>query len=192
MDDSADKPDTNEITRLLEDMSAGNESAADRLLPVVYDELRARARYYLRSGRPGDTLQPTALVHEAYLRMVDHASEGWAGRTHFYAVAAMAMRQILIDHVRYHGRSKRGGDALRVTLTDAIAPVSEPDVDLFALGEALEKLAAANERQARIVELRYLGGLTVDEVAEVLGVSKRTVEADWTFARAWLKVELSR
>src|ERR1051325_2738221 len=119
-----------------------------------------RADRYLRSGRPGDTLQPTALVHEAYLRLVDRPSEGWEGGTHFYAVAAIAMRQILIDHSRYANRSKRGGDALRVTLTDAVAPVSEPDVDAFALGEALERLATVSERQARGVGVRYLAGLT--------------------------------
>jgi RNA polymerase sigma-70 factor (ECF subfamily) len=170
---------------------AGDEAAANQLLPIVYDELRARARYYLRSGRAGDTLQPTALVHEAYLRLAGQPA-GWEGRTHFYAVAAMAMRQILIDHARYRGRGKRGGDVARVTLSDAVARVSEPDVDVFALGEALERLATLNERHARIVELRYLAGLTVDEVAEVLGVSRRTVESDWTFARAWLKAELAR
>jgi RNA polymerase sigma-70 factor (ECF subfamily) len=182
--------DPDEVTRLLEALGAGDGDAANRLLPVVYDELRARARYYLRSGKPGDTLQPTALVHEAYLRLAGQPA-GWEGRTHFYAVAAMAMRQILIDHARYRKREKRGGDAARVTLSDAVAQVASPDVDVMALGEALERLAALNERQARIVELRYLAGLTVDEVAEVLGVSKRTVEADWTFAKAWLKAELS-
>jgi RNA polymerase sigma factor (TIGR02999 family) len=182
-------PDSDKVTHLLEAMGAGDEAAAARLLPVVYDELRARARYYLRSGRAGDTLQPTALVHEAYLRLAGQ-SEGWEGRTHFYAVAALAMRQILIDHARYHKREKRGGDAARVTLSDGVARASEPDVDVLALGEALERLAALNERHARIVELRYIAGLTVDEVAGVLGVSRRTVEADWTFAKAWLKAEL--
>jgi RNA polymerase sigma factor (TIGR02999 family) len=186
-----DTPDAEEITHILQAMEAGDEAAADRLLPVVYDELRARARYYLRSGRSGDTLQPTALVHEAYLRLAGQPA-GWEGRTHFYAVAAMAMRQILIDHARYRRREKRGGDAARVTLSDAVAQVASPDVDVLALGEALERLAQLNERQARIVELRYFAGLTVDEVAEVLDVSKRTVEADWTFAKAWLKAELAK
>jgi len=189
MDDSRTSPE--EVTRLLDEMRAGDEAAADRLLPVVYDELRARARYYLRSGRPGDTLQPTALVHEAYLKLAGQPDE-WESRTHFYAVAAMAMRQIMIDHARYHAREKRGGDAARVTLADVAAPVSGPDVDALALAEALERLAALSERQARIVEMRYFAGLTVDEVAEALGVSRRTVEADWTFAKAWLKAELSR
>jgi RNA polymerase sigma-70 factor, ECF subfamily len=180
-----------EITRLLDELRAGDEAAANRLLPVVYDELRARARYYLRSGRPGDTLQPTALVHEAYLKLAGQPDE-WEGRTHFYAVAAIAMRQIVIDHARYNAREKRGGDAARVTLTDVAAPVPGPSIDALALGEALERLAALDERQARVVEMRYFAGMTVDEVAEALGVSRRTVEADWTFAKAWLKAELSR
>ena len=170
----------------------GDGSAADRLLPLVYAELRARARRYLRSGRSGDTLQPTALVHEAYLRLVGHAPEHWHGRTHFFAVAAIAMRQILIDHARHHGRVKRGGELQRVTLGEAVAPAGLPDVDLLALGQALERLAALNERQARIVELRFFAGLTVEEVAEALGLSKRSVEVDWAFAKAWLRVELSK
>jgi RNA polymerase sigma factor (TIGR02999 family) len=192
MDDIPEKPDEGEITRMLERIQAGDGSVADHLLPLVYDELRARARRYLRSGRPGDTLQPTALVHEAYLRLVGRPPDGWQGRTHFFAVAAIAMRQILLDHAKHHGREKRGGGMQRVTLEDAVAPTTGPDVDLLALGQALERLAALSERQARIVELRFFGGLTVEEIAEVLGVSKRTVEGDWTFAKAWLRAELSK
>lgn len=181
-----------QVTLLLQRVCDGEKDAADRLLPLVYDELRARARYALRSGRDGDTLQPTALVHEAYLRMVEQGRKGWNGRTHFYAVAAIAMRRVLVDSIRRRRRQKRGGDEIRVTLTDAVVPGVGPDVDAFALGEALERLAALNERQARVVELRFFAGLGVDEVADLLDVSKRTVEMDWTFAKAWLKAELTR
>jgi RNA polymerase sigma-70 factor (ECF subfamily) len=188
MVDSSSQPDRREVTHLLERMSAGDHSAADRLIPLVYDELRARARRYLR-GRADMSLQPTALVHEAYLRLVD-APAGWNGRTHFFAVAAIAMRQILLDHARHHGRGKRGGDRRRVTLDEAVAWDAGPDVDLLALGQALERLAALDERQARIAELRIFAGMTADEVAEVLEISRRSVQRDWAFAKAWLRAEL--
>jgi RNA polymerase sigma-70 factor (ECF subfamily) len=192
MEDSPQTPGEQEITRMLDEMQAGDGSAADRLLPLVYDKLRAIARRYRRSGRAGDTLQPTALVHEAYLRLVGHAPEGWQGRTHFFAVAAIAMRQILIDYARYSGRAKRGGGGQRVTLDDAVAVTGGPDIDLLALEQALERLVALNARHARVVELRFFGGLTVEEIAEVLGLSKRTIEGDWTFAKTWLRAELSK
>jgi RNA polymerase sigma-70 factor (ECF subfamily) len=150
--------------------------------------LRARARRYLR-GRVGGSLQPTALVHEAYLRLVD-APDDWNGRTHFFAVAAIAMRQILLDHARHQGRGKRGGNLRRVTLDEAIARDVGPDVDMLALTQALERLAVLDERQARIVELRVFAGMTADEVAEVLEVSRRSVQRDWAFAKAWLRAEL--
>jgi RNA polymerase sigma factor (TIGR02999 family) len=160
---------------------------ADRLLPLVYDELRALAGHYLAGERPGHTLQPTALVHEAFVRLAQQSRVDWQGRTHFLAVGAQAMRRILIDHARGRGRERRGGAARRVPLEglDPAAPV--PAADLLALGEALERLAALDPRQARVVELRCLGGLSMDEVAAELGVSKRTVEGDWKMARAWLR-----
>jgi RNA polymerase sigma-70 factor, ECF subfamily len=188
MADPSSVPDRREVARLLEQMSAGDHSAADRLIPLVYDELRARARRYLR-GQGGTSLQPTALVHEAYLRLVD-APADWNGRTHFYAVAAIAMRQIILDHVRHHGREKRGGNLRRVTLHESVARGAEPDVDLLALGQALERLAELDERQARIIELRVFAGMTAEEVAEVLDISRRSVQRDWTFAMAWLRAEL--
>lgn len=164
---------------------------AETLLPIVYDELHDLAEGYLRRERKDHTLQPTALVHEAFLRLVDQSRVDWRGRTHFFGVAAQAMKRILIDHARRRRRAKRGGDWRRVALDDAVVPPELVDVDLVALHDALETLAELDPRQARVVELRFLGGLTVNEVAEVLGVSKRTVEGDWTHAKAWLRAELS-
>ena len=153
------------------------------------------ARAYLGRERPGHTLQPTALVNEAYIKLVDQTQVDWQGRTHFFAVGARVMRNLLIDHARGRGRAKRGGAWHRVTLAESLTPFTrgELDVDqLLALNEALERLAELDERQGRVVELRFFGGLTVPEVATVLGVSTRTVEGDWTHARAWLRRELSR
>ncbi len=169
-----------------------HRSDVDKLLPLVYDDLRARARRYLRSSGGGRTvMQPTMLVHEAYLKMVEGGVQ-LGGRTHMIAVAALAMRQVLIDHVRGRKRAKRGGDAIAVTLDEGLAVSNAVDLDLLALDEALEALAALNARQARVVELRFFGGLTVEEAAEVLGVSRATVENDWTFAKAWLRRRLSQ
>jgi RNA polymerase sigma factor (TIGR02999 family) len=187
-----------QVTEIVAGLSgAGNAGAAtpDELLPLVYDELRLLARRYLSRERPGHTLQPTALVHEAYLRLVDQTRVNWQGRTHFFAVGARVMRNLLIDHARARGRAKRGGEWHRVTLADGVAPFEDGDLDheqLLALNGALDRLAALDERQARVVELRFFGGLTVAEVAHLLGVSRRTVEGDWTHARAWLKRELTR
>jgi RNA polymerase sigma factor (TIGR02999 family) len=184
-----DKSDN--VTRMLVDTAA--ESPADvakKLMPLVYDELRALAARYLGAERRGHTLQPTALVHEAFMRLVDQSRVDWKGRTHFYAVGAEAMRRILIDHARARGRGKRGGDWQRVVLDEADTPQNMRDIDLVALHDALEALAALDEQQARIVELRFFGGLTVEEVAHVLGVSKRKVEGDWTHAKAWLRSAL--
>jgi RNA polymerase sigma-70 factor (ECF subfamily) len=191
MADAEDGPGRSEVASMLDELCEGDRSAVDRLLPLVYDELRARARRYLRASA-GDTLQPTALVHEAYLRLVGNAPDRWQGRTHFFAVAAIAMRQIVIDHARHHGRAKRGGAQQRVTLAEVVDPSSGPDVGLIALEQALERLAALDERQARVVELRAFAGLTAEETAEVLGLSRRTVQSDWSFARAWLRVELGK
>jgi RNA polymerase sigma factor (TIGR02999 family) len=169
-------------------------SSAEELMPLVYDDLRRRARAYMSRERPGHTLQPTALVHEAYMKLVDQSRVNWRGRTHFFAIGAQAMRRILIDHARGHGREKRGGEWQRVTLS---APLKSDEsgldlVELLNLDRALEKLAGLDERQAKIVELRFFAGLKMSEVAEVLGVSKRTAEDDWVHARAWLKHEFSK
>ena len=179
---------SSDLTQVLIDTS-GEQPAdvAKKLMPLVYDELRQLAERYLRSERRGHTLQPTALVHEAFMRLIDQSRVDWKGRTHFYAVGAQAMRRILIDHARARGRGKRGGDWQRVLLDEVDTPQELGDVDLVALHEALESLAALDENQARIVELRFFGGLTVEEVAHVLGVSKRKVEGDWTHAKAWLR-----
>jgi RNA polymerase sigma factor (TIGR02999 family) len=169
-------------------------SSAEELMPLVYDDLRRRARAYMSRERPGHTLQPTALVHEAYMKLVDQSRVNWRGRTHFFAIGAQAMRRILIDYARGHSREKRGGEWQRVTLS---APLKSNEsgldlVELLNLDRALAKLAGLDERQAKIVELRFFAGLKMSEVAEVLGVSKRTVEDDWVHARAWLKHELSQ
>lgn len=180
-----------DITRLLLDVAADPARAkADQLMPVIFDELRLLAQSLLRSERVGHTLQPTALVNEAYLRLIDQSRVDWQGRTHFCAVAAVAMRRILTDYARARGRQKRGGGWQKVLLDDAAAWKETNELDALALKDALEQLAALDPQQARIVELRYFGGLTVAEVAQVLGVSKRKVEADWTHAKAWLRAAL--
>jgi RNA polymerase sigma factor (TIGR02999 family) len=181
-----------DATQILAEINAGNADAAARLLPLVYDEFRAMAARYLHHERADHTLQPTALVHEAYLKMVDQSRVDWQGRTHFFAVAAQAMRRVLIDHARHHSRQKRGGGRHKIVLDEAVALSPQRDEEVLALDEALVRLAAVDARQAKIVELRFFGGLTVEEVGQVLGVSKRTIEGDWTMARAWLKRELSR
>ncbi len=178
-------------TQLLKAMSAGDASAAKRLTPLVYDELRVLARRYLRPGRASDrTLEPTALVHEAFLRLVDKKTTDLRSQTHFYALAAGAMRHVLIDHVRNQKRAKRGGDWHRITLSDVQAVTARTSVDLVALQEALEKLTGLDERAARVVEMRFFAGLTEQAIAEYLDVSERTVRNDWTMARAWLRCEL--
>jgi len=177
---------------LLREVGGGNRDAADRLLPHVYDELRMLAEKLFRGKRSGQTLQPTALVHEAYLRLVDQERSDWKDRAHFVAVAAKAMRRILIDHFRARAASKRGGGWKKVTLSAVDVATPAPEVDFLALEEALTRLAALDERQIKVVELRYFGGLSVEEVAEVLGLSKTTVEGEWRAARAWLGRELRR
>jgi RNA polymerase sigma factor (TIGR02999 family) len=179
-----------DVTEVLAQIRGGDKRAADKLLPLVYDEFRALARHYLSQERANHTLQPTALVHEAYMKLVDQTRVDWQGRSHFFAVAAQAMRRILVDHARSRQREKRGGGRARVMLDEAVALSPQKDEDVLALDEALEKLAKLDARQAKVVELRFFGGLDVEEVAEALGVSKRTVEGDWTFARAWLSREL--
>jgi RNA polymerase sigma-70 factor (ECF subfamily) len=178
------------VSMVLEEMKRGDVRAADKLLPLVYDEFRALARHYLAQERANHTLQPTALVHEAYMKLVDQTRVDWQGRSHFFAVAAQAMRRILVDHARSRQREKRGGGRARVMLDDDVALSPQKDEDVLALDEALQRLAKMDPRQAKVVELRFFGGMSVEEVAQALGVSKRTVEGDWTFARAWLSREL--
>jgi RNA polymerase sigma-70 factor, ECF subfamily len=173
----------------------GNRAAVDRLLDLVYEDLRALAASHLRREGPGHTLQPTALAHEVFMVLVDQTKVDWKGRSHFLAIASQAMRRILIDHARGKDRQKRGGGWKRIELTEQGEPASGESgsgiVDVEALDATLKKLAELDPRQARIVEMRYLAGMTVEEVAEALGVSKRTVEGDWTMARAWLRKELA-
>jgi RNA polymerase sigma factor (TIGR02999 family) len=174
------------------DLDEDRRADVDKLLPLVYDDLRARARRYLPLGGAGEPiLQPTVLVHEAYLKLLEGDAR-LGSRTHMLAVAAIAMRQVLIDHVRSRRRAKRGGGAVAVTLDESVAAEDPNRVDALALDEALDALAAVSPRQARVVELRFYGGLTVEEVAEALGVSRATAENDWTFAKAWLRRRLSR
>jgi RNA polymerase sigma factor (TIGR02999 family) len=179
--------------QLLQRASSGDNKAVSQLMPLVYDELRRLAASYLRRERPGQTLQATALVHEAYVRLIGEKAQPWQNRAHFLAIAALSMRQILVQRARARKAAKRGGDPERIVLDEQLlaAPSSsQSEIDLVALDAALEKLATLNERQARIVELRYFGGLSVEEAGDVLGISPATVKRDWTLARAWLRREL--
>ena len=180
-----------EATHLLQNLAKGDAGAVDRLIPLVYNELRHLASRYLKRERPGHTLQATALVHEAYLQLVDASSIDWQGRTHFFALAARVARRVLIQHARVHNAQKRGGDRRKITLADGLAIASSQEIDLLDLDEALTRLAAIHERQAHVVELRFFGGLSVEEAAAALGVSERTVKGDWKVARAWLRSEIS-
>jgi len=172
------------------DAGAGDRPELEALLPAVYAELRRLAAHYLRGERPGQTLQPTALVHEAYLRLMKDKPGRWQNRAHFCAIAAHSMRQILIERARARGAQKRGGAQPRVTLDEALIAGGERSFDFVALDEALERLAALDPEQARLVELRFFGGLTVEETAEAMGISPATVKRHWTVARAWLAREL--
>lgn len=177
----SEEPD---VTGLLCRLEGGDAGAVDALLPLVYEELRGVAARHMREERAGHTLQATALVHEAYARLVDQTRVQWAGRTHFFAVAAVAMRRVLVDHARSRARLKRGGGGVRVPMPDDAAGRTEPD--LVALDEALVLLAESHPDHARLVELRFFGGLSMDDAASLLGVSARTCERWWRFARAWL------
>jgi RNA polymerase sigma factor (TIGR02999 family) len=178
----------NEVTQILSVIAQGDPSAASQLLPLVYDQLRAMAAHQLAHEQPGQTLQPTALVHEAYLRLVgtDSQPEEWEGRQHFFAAAAEAMRRILVDNARRKGRQKHGGGRVPQALEPDQVAAPEVSEDLLALDEALTRLAHVNPRAARLVHLRYFGGLTIQQAAEVLDISSRTADADWAYARAWL------
>ena len=177
---------TENITQLLIQLTNGNSAVVDALLPLIYDELRSLATNYLRRERPDHTLQPTALVHEAYLRMVDQTQVNWQNRAHFFGVAAQMMRRILVDHARARNAEKRGQDYQKVSLDENLDKAVERDDELIALDDALKMLAEMDEQKSRIVELRFFGGLSVDETAEVLGVSAPTVKRQWRMAKAWL------
>ena len=180
---------TRNVTRLLRDWSEGDREALDRLMPLVYEELRRLARRHMAGERRDHTLQPTALVHEAFGRLID-ADIPWNDRVHFFAVAATTMRRILVEHARKANRAKRGGDAHRVTLDDDAAVVRPPTVEILALDEALDRLAAFDERKARAVELHYFGGMTYEEGAAALEMSTATFHRELRMARAWLQREL--
>jgi len=178
--------DPQAITRLLTAWQDGDATARDRLFALVYDELRRRAAVQLRRERRGHTLRPTALVHEAYLRLMGQDHARWEGRSQFFAIASEVMRRVLVDHARGRKAAKRGGFAVRVALEEDVAAESPREVDLIALDTALDELAAMDPRQSRVVEMRYFGGLGTAQIAGVLGVSRATVDRDWRFARTWL------
>ena len=184
--------DSDEVTALLRAWAAGQPGAADRLVPVVYQQLRRRAAAYLRLERHNHTLQPTALVHEAYLRLAEQQKLSWQNRAQFFGVAAQMMRRILVDHARRRNMHKRSGQWFRVSLDGELPPGAAPDFDVLALDELLVRLTAFDARKARVVELRYFGGLSLDEIAGVLEVAPRTVEREWRAARAWLHSQLTR
>jgi RNA polymerase sigma factor (TIGR02999 family) len=185
------RPPQSEVTQLLIAWSSGDRLALDRLAPLVEQELRKLARIYLKRESSGHTLQPTALVNEAYLRLIEWQSVDWHGRAHFFAVAATMMRNILVTHAVNRRRQKRGGGAILVSLDSAQMSTAEPASDIVALDEALKKLAVFDQRKSQVVELRFFGGLNEEETAEVLGTSLRTIQREWSLARAWLYRELN-
>jgi len=191
MSASMTSPDPHTITRLLKEVRAGDAGAGESLLPLVYDELHGLAGAIFARERSGHTLQPTALIHEAWLKVAD-LLDRVEDRRHFFIIASRAMRQVLTDHARRVNRDKRGGDRMRVTLDGAASPMKEEGIDLVDLDDSLTRLATLNERHAKVVELRILGGLTIDETAEALGVSHGTIESDWFTAKSWLRLELGR
>jgi RNA polymerase sigma factor (TIGR02999 family) len=183
--------DPDNVNRLLLEWSGGNQQALEEMLPLIYDELRHLAHNFLYRERPGHTLQTTALVHEAYLKLIDQRDARWQNRAHFFAIAAQAMRRILIDSARKHVADKRGGGGEKVSLEEVASISLEPDNNLLALDEALNGLAEIDPQQSRIIELRYFGGLTIEETAEVMKLSPATIKREWTMARAWLHQALT-
>jgi RNA polymerase sigma-70 factor, ECF subfamily len=186
--------DDRPVTRLLADLRRGRAGAVEEVLPLVYDELRALAARHMRRERPGHTLQPTALVHDAFLKLVDQSRADWQDRAHFFAIASQAMRRILVDHAREKHAGKRGADAAHVPHDEARLVAGDsplPPEDVLALDAALTDLAALDPQQARLVELRYYGGLTIEEAAEALGISPATLKREWALARAWLHRRLT-
>ncbi|MSV31653.1 MAG: sigma-70 family RNA polymerase sigma factor [Bryobacterales bacterium] len=183
---------TPEVTELLQEWSAGKKTALDSLTPVVYDELRRLAAIYLHRERPGHTLQATAVVHEAYMRLVDQRAVQWQNRAHFFGIAAQMIRRILVDHARGVRAAKRGGGAVALSLDEAHGVSEKRDLEVEALDDALHTLSQVDTQQARVVELRFFTGLSIEETAEVLGISESTVKRDWISAKAWLFRELSK
>ena len=183
-------PTSNQVTQWLLQWSGGDQAALDQLMPAVYTELHRVAVSYLRRESAGHTLQPTALVHEAYLRLVDESRVDWHSRAHFFGAAARLMRQILVDHARRRNAAKRGGGAFKVTIDEARANYEPPGVDLLGLDRALTELAALDPQQSRVVEMRFFGGLSIEETADVLAISPTTVKRDWTTAKAFLRRKL--
>lgn len=181
-----------DVTNLLVRWGTGDREALDALTPLVYNELRRLAKAYLRRERPDHTLDGTALVHEAYLRLIDQRNVEWHSRNHFFALAAQLIRRILVDHARAKVAAKRGGLSVKLSLDEALAPADEKDLNLITLDDALEALAKADPQQSRIVELRYFAGLTIEQTADVVQVSPATVKRDWTTAKAFLKREMIR
>ncbi|HXG67064.1 MAG TPA: sigma-70 family RNA polymerase sigma factor [Blastocatellia bacterium] len=185
-------PSPKEVTPLLIDWGKGDQAALEKLMPLVYEELRRLAARYMRRESPGHTLQTSALVNEAYLRLIEQKSVHWQNRAHFFGIAAQLMRRILVDHARSHHYAKRGGGAQKVSLDEAAMVSKERAAELVALDEALTELAAMDERKGRIVEMKFFGGLTTEEVAEVLKVTPRTIEREWRKAKAWLHFTISK
>jgi RNA polymerase sigma factor (TIGR02999 family) len=179
-----------DVTMLLQAIGKGDRSAMDRLVPLLYDEIREIAARHMARERKDHTLQPTALVNEAYMRLIDRREPDWENRTHFLGVASQVIRRVLVEHARARNRDKRGGGALMVTLSEGLAGGPAVDLDILALDRALDKLGESDPDERQVVELRFFGGMSVPEVAKVLGVSTRTVERRWTYARAWLFREL--
>ena len=180
-----------QLTQLLIAWGNGDKAALDSLMPIVYDELRRLARHHLRRERAGHTLQTTALVNQAYLRLVDQRKVQWQNRAHFFALSAQLMRRILLDHARRRHKAKRGGDAVRVSLDESAIVTGERDAQLIALDDALRRLEEVDERKSKVVELRFFGGLNIDETAEAMRISPATVRREWSMAKAWLYREIS-
>ena len=183
---------TGEITQILQDWNNGNEEAKERLIPVVYDELKRQARFMMSQERSEHTLQPTALVHEAFLRLSEQTGIDWQNRSHFYGIASRLMRQILVDHARLHATEKRGNHAIHFSLDDVQIPVEQRADSILFLDEALERLEKLDETQARVVEMRFFGGMNNSEIARSLQISERSVGREWDAARLWLYRELNQ
>ncbi len=183
---------SHEVTQLLIQWSNGDKAALDKLMPLIYEELRQLARHYMNRERVGHTLQTTALVNEAYLRLINRKQVHWQNRAHFFAIAAHLMRSILVDHARSHAYAKRGGGARKISLDEALAVSQQRAADVVALDDALKRLAEIDRQQSRIVELKFFGGLTIEETAEVLALSPATIKREWSTAKAWLYHELNR